>query len=194
MAAVFNGEIYNCRELTSQLRGHGQHFTTARDTEVIVHLYEGLGADCIDSDEVTRLTNWFPLFKHAMKAAVTTPRVDVSCRIGQDWADKLECASVDSYGPGGVSPLCRARARSGRVVTGALSAQRWHGSASSDAIAPANGLYVAELWPRRLSGCGAGGHRGPVSTDTAAADVRAAGCGRRVFTPPLSALGRLSGS
>jgi asparagine synthase (glutamine-hydrolysing) len=45
--AVFNGEIYNFRELRRELESRGHHFRTHTDTEVIVHLYEDLGADCV---------------------------------------------------------------------------------------------------------------------------------------------------
>ena len=44
---VFNGEIYNFPELRRRLESHGHSFYTQSDTEVIVHLYEELGADCI---------------------------------------------------------------------------------------------------------------------------------------------------
>jgi asparagine synthase (glutamine-hydrolysing) len=44
---VFNGEIYNFRELRRELEDQGHHFSTSSDTEVIVHLYESYGADCV---------------------------------------------------------------------------------------------------------------------------------------------------
>src|SRR5262245_9871034 len=43
---VFNGEIYNFAELRERLQKLGHTFTTASDTEVIVHAYEQYGADC----------------------------------------------------------------------------------------------------------------------------------------------------
>jgi len=45
---VFNGEIYNFPELRSELEKRGHRFYTHTDTEVIVHLYEDLGADCVN--------------------------------------------------------------------------------------------------------------------------------------------------
>ena len=44
---VFNGEIYNYRELGKELQERGHRFTTNSDTEVIVHAYEEYGDDCV---------------------------------------------------------------------------------------------------------------------------------------------------
>ncbi len=44
---VFNGEIYNFQSLRKQLDDDGHQFYTNSDTEVIVHLYEKYGADCV---------------------------------------------------------------------------------------------------------------------------------------------------
>ncbi len=44
---VFNGEIYNYRELQQELQARGHHFRTNSDTESIVHAYEEYGDDCV---------------------------------------------------------------------------------------------------------------------------------------------------
>jgi len=44
---AFNGEIYNFQELRNQLLARGHRFTTNSDTEVIIHLYEDEGVNCL---------------------------------------------------------------------------------------------------------------------------------------------------
>jgi len=44
---VFNGEIYNFPDLRRELESRGHRFYTKTDTEVIIHLYEEMGAECV---------------------------------------------------------------------------------------------------------------------------------------------------
>jgi len=44
---VFNGEIYNYKELKAEQEQKGVHFKTSSDTEVILSLYETYGSDCL---------------------------------------------------------------------------------------------------------------------------------------------------
>lgn len=44
---VFNGEVFNYRELRPELERRGHRFTTGTDTEIILHLYEDYGPECL---------------------------------------------------------------------------------------------------------------------------------------------------
>jgi len=48
LAVVYNGEIYNFRELRKELEGLGHKFRTNSDTEVIVHAFETWGEKCAE--------------------------------------------------------------------------------------------------------------------------------------------------
>lgn len=47
MAVVCNGELYNFRRLKDALVGKGHNFYTGSDVEILVHLYEEYGTDCL---------------------------------------------------------------------------------------------------------------------------------------------------
>ena len=101
---VFNGEIYNYRDLRDYLEKHGHLFRTHSDTETILHLYEEFGTDCLqhldgifaiaiwneNKQELllardrmgikpmyyTHLPDWQFIFGSEMKSILTNPAVE----------------------------------------------------------------------------------------------------------------------
>jgi asparagine synthase (glutamine-hydrolysing) len=148
---VFNGEIYNYRELRRELVARGHQFATASDTEVIVHLYEERGAEVVqaldgmfafalwDRTERTLLlardrlgikplyyaeTGGGLVFASELKAVVQHP--DVPRRISRE--------ALSSYLSFGVTPADRsildgvAKLAPGHLLTyrdGAATVERW---------------------------------------------------------------------
>lgn len=51
LALTFNGEIYNYREIRSELESLGHTFTTQSDTEVLLEAYRAWGPGCVDRFE-----------------------------------------------------------------------------------------------------------------------------------------------
>ncbi|KQZ82900.1 asparagine synthase [Mesorhizobium sp. Root157] len=47
LTIAFNGEIFNYVELREELRSRGRRFRTSSDTEVILHLYDQMGEECL---------------------------------------------------------------------------------------------------------------------------------------------------
>ena len=48
LCIIFNGEIYNFKELREILLSRGHRFSTNGDTETILHAYEEWGSKCVD--------------------------------------------------------------------------------------------------------------------------------------------------
>ncbi|MBI1387276.1 MAG: asparagine synthase (glutamine-hydrolyzing) [bacterium] len=48
LALVFNGEIYNFQSIRERLQAKGRGFVSNTDSEVILHLYEEKGIDCLE--------------------------------------------------------------------------------------------------------------------------------------------------
>ncbi len=99
---VFNGEIYNFRELRAELEAAGHRFYTSTDTEVIVHAYEqwGSGGDRPAARHVRARDLGHPATDRCCSRAIgsassrcTTPRPAVACT--SDRRSSRSCARPD---------------------------------------------------------------------------------------------------
>jgi asparagine synthase (glutamine-hydrolysing) len=58
---VYDGVVYNYRELREELASRGHHFRTSGDTEVVLHAFLEWGADCVDHlDGMFAFAAWDP--------------------------------------------------------------------------------------------------------------------------------------
>ena len=88
---VFNGEIYNFAELRQQLEQRGHRFRSSADSEVIVHLYEDLGSDCVaELDGMFALAIWD---QHKRKLILARDRAGKKPLFYSKCADTLVFAS-----------------------------------------------------------------------------------------------------
>ena len=86
----YNGEVYNFRELRAELEGCGHTFTTACDTEVVLHAYLEWGTEC------------FSRFNGMWALAILDLRGDGRLVLARDHF--------------GIKPLYWARSGSGRIL------------------------------------------------------------------------------
>lgn len=92
---VFNGEIYNFRELRRDLQSRGHRFRTATDTEVIVHAYEEFGDDFVQRcDGMFAFAVWDSRRKRLILARdrVGIKQLYYTMRQGQlIWGSEIKC-------------------------------------------------------------------------------------------------------
>ena len=85
---VFNGEIYNYQPLREKLLAQGHQFSTESDTEVIVHLYEEYGDDCVHQ---LRGMFSFAVWDGRKRSCCGAPAVSLT---SVTFASVFRCASV----------------------------------------------------------------------------------------------------
>jgi len=79
LSIVFNGEIYNFRELRKELESEGHTFVSNSDTEVILHAFEAWGVACVH-----RFIGMFAFLLHDRQAG----KIYVSWSCARSWNSK----------------------------------------------------------------------------------------------------------
>jgi asparagine synthase (glutamine-hydrolysing) len=128
LTLIYNGEIYNYRELRAELVKSGHQFRTLTDSEVLLHLYERDGLEML-----TRLNGIFAFAIHDARAAgrpAGVPRG--SLFLARD--------------PLGVKPLYYAQTTQGFLFASEIKALVRHHGLSREIDAQALHYTLAYLW------------------------------------------------
>jgi len=128
LTLIFNGEIYNYRELRAELMKAGHHFRTQTDSEVLLHLYERDGLEML-----RQLNGIFAFAIHDARAAGRPAAVPRG-------------ALFIARDPLGVKPLYYAHDRQGFLFASEIKALVRHRSLSREIDAEALHCTLAYLW------------------------------------------------
>lgn len=170
--ATLNGEIYNYLPLIDRLHKRGHRFTTACDTEVLVHLYEEYGDDLVHAlDGMFAFSLWDtqrarlllardrfgekPLFYHESGGELTYASELTALVAGLATRPEVNAAAVDSFfifgyvrGPdsivNGISQLSPGSKLVWRRGAGAEIRRYWKPAVSGHRVAPPFDELVAE--------------------------------------------------
>lgn len=114
LAIVFNGEIYNFRELRAELEQRGYDFRSSTDTEVLLAAYDAWGTDCLSHltgmfafalHDARRQTVFLardragekPLFYHLAKGTLHFASELKALMADSDLPRRIDPASLDCY-------------------------------------------------------------------------------------------------
>ena len=115
---VYNGELYNYRQLRDELKKRGHTLRSNSDTETIVHLYEDFGKDCVHH---LRGMFAFALWdSHKRSLFVARDRLGIKplyfCKTGEEFLFGSEIKAILAYP--GVRPAINRRALSEYLAFG----------------------------------------------------------------------------
>jgi len=128
LTLIYNGEIYNYRELRSELLAAGHRFTSASDSEVLLHLYERDGLEML-----TRLNGIFAFALHDARPAGRPAGVERgSLFLARDHM--------------GVKPLYYAQTRQGFLFGSEMKALLRHRGLAREIDPAALHYMLAYLW------------------------------------------------